>query len=96
MPLASQLSSLFSAGSPSASSAASPATPDTDSVSPGAVFAPDPSCAPRHAGLVPHGQSGTSDRGSGSGAAMKSEDIEVEGRPPYLHVSNPSPYTRNW
>ncbi|KAK4091072.1 hypothetical protein Purlil1_4652 [Purpureocillium lilacinum] len=86
MPLASQLSSLFSAGSPSASSAASPATPDTDSVSPGAVFAPDPSCAPRHAGLVPHGQSGTSDRGSGSGAAMKSEDIEVEGRPPYLHA----------
>lgn len=87
MPLASQLSSFFSAGSTSPTAAATPSSSSgaLDDV----VLAPEPT--PRHAGQYSLGLSERSARGSDPGHIMKSEDVEVEGRPPYLHVRLTSP-----
>ncbi|POR31443.1 Putative mitochondrial carrier [Tolypocladium paradoxum] len=83
MPLASQLSSLFSAGP---TSSAATATPSSGSGAlDDAVLAPEPP-PPRHAGQHSPGLSGRTGRGSGPGHIMKPEDVEAEGRPPYLHA----------
>lgn len=76
MPLASQLSNFFFAGS---SASAGDSSSDEH-----VVGLAEP---PRNAGIhTKHFPGRSSVIASDSGRTMKSEDIETEGRPPYLHV----------
>ncbi|KHN97057.1 mitochondrial carrier protein [Metarhizium album ARSEF 1941] len=76
MPLASQLSSSFSAGSSASAGASSSAEHVVGLVQ-----------SPRHAGFhTKHSPGRSGVTASDRGHTMKSEDIETEGRPPYLHA----------
>lgn len=91
MPLASQLSNLFSAGSTASNTTANPSAGGIDFSDRGGADLSIASDGPyRDASLPVPGLSDSISSngitGLADGQRMKSEDVEAEGRPPYVHV----------